>query len=137
MTQFTDLPLWAALLTAFFLLLGSGLTLLGAIGLLRFESFYERIHAPTLGTTGGAGGILIASIIFFSMFESKLVLHEILITVFVLVTTPVTLMLLARAALYRDRSEGDNHVPSLESFAEPVQGRSKPKTVRDHPTQRS
>ena len=32
-------------------------------------------------------------------------LHEILIAIFVTVTTPVTLMLLARAALYRDRSE--------------------------------
>ena len=30
-------------------------------------------------------------------------LHEVLIGFFVTVTTPVTLMLLARAALYRDR----------------------------------
>jgi multicomponent K+:H+ antiporter subunit G len=39
------------------------------------------------------------------------VLHEVLIMIFILVTTPVTLMLLARAALYRDRSEGDPNVP--------------------------
>ena len=46
-----------------------------------------------------------ASMLYFSVLGSRPVLHEILIAVFVTVTTPVTLMLLARAALYRDRSE--------------------------------
>jgi multicomponent K+:H+ antiporter subunit G len=36
----------------------------------------------------------------------------------VTVTTPVSLMLLARAALYRDRSEGNDGVPPFESAAE-------------------
>lgn len=115
MTHAADLPLWAALLTAFFLLLGSGLTLLGAIGLLRFGSFYERVHAPTLGTTWGAGGILIASMICFTVLQSRPALHEILIAAFVIVTTPVSLMLLARAALYRDRTENNDGVPAFES----------------------
>src|SRR5690606_21132960 len=97
MSPLAELPLWAALLTAFFLILGAGLTLLGAIGLLQFQSFYERIHAPTLGTTWGAGSILIASMICFSVLQSRPVLHEILIAVFIVVTTPVSLMLLARS----------------------------------------
>jgi monovalent cation/proton antiporter, MnhG/PhaG subunit len=118
MTNFADLPAWAALLTAFFLLLGSGLTLLGTIGLLQFKSFYERVHAPTLGTTWGAGGILIASIICFSILQSRPVLHEILIAIFLTVTTPVSLMLLARAALYRDRTENKDGVPPFEPIAE-------------------
>lgn len=118
MSHATDLPTWAALLAAFFLVLGSGLTLLGAIGLVRFQSFYERVHAPTLGTTWGAGAILIASIICFSVLQSRPVLHEILITIFVVVTTPVTLMLLARAALYRDRTEGKAGVPQFEAAVE-------------------
>lgn len=114
MSHAADLPVWAALLVAFFLLVGSVLTLLGAIGLLRFQSFYERVHAPTLGTTWGAGAILIASIICFSVLQSRLVMHEVLITIFVVVTTPVTLMLLARAALYRDRTEGKPGVPQFD-----------------------
>ncbi len=114
MTHAADLPVWAALLTAFFLLLGAGLTLLGAIGLLRFGSFYERVHAPTLGTTWGAGGILIASMICFTVLQSRPALHEILIAAFVIVTTPVSLMLLARAALYRDRTENNDGVPAFE-----------------------
>ena len=118
MTHARELPVWAALLTAFFLSAGSGLTLLGAVGLLRFKTFYERMHAPTLGTTWGAGGILIASIIFHSVLQSRPVLHEILIALFVTVTTPVSLMLLARAALYRDRSEGNDGVPPFEVATE-------------------
>ena len=111
MNQFAEVPLWVALLVAFFLVLGAAITLLGAIGLVRFETFYQRVHAPTLGTTWGAGAILIASMIFFSTTQSRPVLHEILIAVFVIVTTPVTLMLLARAAFYRDRTESNGAFP--------------------------
>jgi multicomponent K+:H+ antiporter subunit G len=107
-----DLPLWAALAVALLLLLGAGLALTGSIGLLRLRSFYERVHAPTLGTTLGIGCILLASMLFFSVAQTRLVLHEVLIGVLVVVTTPVTLMLLARAALYRDRREGNGAVPS-------------------------
>lgn len=111
MTQVAELPLWAALLVALLLLLGSGLALIGSIGLLRLSTFYERVHAPTLGTTLGIGCVLLASMLFFSVLQTRLVLHEILIAVFMVVTTPVTLMLLARAALYRDRVEGDATAP--------------------------
>ena len=111
MTQVADLPAWAALLTSFLVLLGAGFTVVGAIGLLRLKTFYERLHAPTLGATWGTAGILLGSIVFFSVLQSRPVLHEVLIAVFVTVTTPVTLVLLARAALYRDRSEGSTEVP--------------------------
>jgi multicomponent K+:H+ antiporter subunit G len=107
-----DLPAWAALLTALFVLLGAGLTLTGSLGLLRLGRFYERVHAPTLGTTLGALCVLIASTIFFSVLQTRLVVHEILIAIFVTLTTPVSLMLLVRAALFRDRAEGN--VPDLE-----------------------
>ncbi|MBN9026968.1 MULTISPECIES: monovalent cation/H(+) antiporter subunit G [Kaistia] len=119
MTGLDDFPLWAAILVSLLLLLGSGLTLLGTIGLVQFKSFYERIHAPTLGTTCGAGGVLIASILFFSVLQSRLALHELLITVFVTVTTPVTLMLLGRAAIYRDRIEGKAGMPEFDTGAPP------------------
>jgi multicomponent K+:H+ antiporter subunit G len=113
MTHAAGLPAWAALLTALLLLLGAGLTLTGSLGLLRLQSFYERIHAPTLGTTLGIGCVLLASMVFFSALQARLVLHELLIAAFMVVTTPVTLMLLARAALYRDRREGRDEVPPV------------------------
>jgi multicomponent K+:H+ antiporter subunit G len=111
MTNAADLPAWAALPTALLLLLGTGLALTGSLGLLRLGSFYERIHAPTLGTTMGISCVLLASMLFFSVLQTRLVLHELLIAVLMVVTTPVTLMLLARAALYRDRREGCDEVP--------------------------
>ena len=111
MTHAADIPIWAALPIALLLLLGAGLTLTGSLGLLRLGSFYDRIHAPTLGTTMGIGCVLLASMLFFSVLQTRLVLHELLIAVLMVVTTPVTLMLLARAALYRDRQEGCDEVP--------------------------
>ena len=111
MTHAASLPEWAALLTALFVLVGAGLTLFGAIGTLRFGTFFERVHAPTLGTSWGTGAIVLGSTLYFSVLGSRPVVHEILIGAFITVTTPVTLMLLARAVLYRDRSEGAAAVP--------------------------
>jgi multicomponent K+:H+ antiporter subunit G len=100
-----DLPGWAALLTALFVTVGAGLTLIGSIGLLRLGDFYQRVHAPTLGTTLGTGAILIGSMICFSVLQTRPILHEILIAVFVTVTTPVTFILLVKAA--RDRGSDE------------------------------
>ncbi len=111
MTAAADIPLWATILVAFFLLGGASLALIGAIGFLRLPTFYERIHAPTLATSWGIGGIMLASMIFFSVGSGRLEIHEILIGIFVTATTPVTLMMLARAALYRDRVENDERAP--------------------------
>jgi multicomponent K+:H+ antiporter subunit G len=111
MRHAADLPLWAALPVALLLVLGAALGLTGSIGLLRLRSFYDRVHAPTLGTTLGIGSILLASMLFFSVVQTRAVLHEVLIAVFMVLTTPVTLMLLARAALHRDRAEGNPEAP--------------------------
>ena len=116
-----DLPLWAALLTAALVVVGALLTLVGTIGLLRLRSFYERVHAPTLGSTLGAGFILIASMLYFSVAGSRFVLHEIVIAVFMVVTTPITLLSLVRAALYRDRHERRPLPPGSGVDADPAQ----------------
>jgi len=100
-----EIPEWVALLIVVLLLVGSGLTLLGAIGLVTFRNFYDRLHMPTLGTSWGIGALLIASLLYHSLLEGHLVVRELLITVFLVVTTPVTLMMLARAALHRGSHE--------------------------------
>jgi multicomponent K+:H+ antiporter subunit G len=121
-THAAELPAWAALAVAILLVAGAGLALVGAIGLLRLRSFYERLHAPTLGTTLGIGCILAASMLFFSLVQGRFILHEILIAALMVVTTPVTLMLLARAALYRDRTEGGEAVPPARDAVAEDQG---------------
>ena len=82
------------------------MTLIGSIGLVRLKKFYERVHAPTLGSTSGVALIVLGSIIYFSVQRSRPSVHELLIVILLAVTMPIAFMLLARAALYRDRAEG-------------------------------
>ncbi|QIF81379.1 monovalent cation/H(+) antiporter subunit G [Brevundimonas sp. 'scallop'] len=104
MTQ-ADVPAWAAIIVVALAVIGSALSLLGAVGLVRLKTFYERVHAPTLGATLGMALVLLASIIWFTTVERRFMPREILIGLFLTVTTPVTLILLARAALFRDRTD--------------------------------
>jgi multicomponent K+:H+ antiporter subunit G len=87
---------WAAaaiiVIAAFFLLVG-------AIGLVRLPDFYMRLHAPTKASTLGVGGILVASMLV-SAFQGRAGIAELLITLFVFVTAPVSANLMAQAALH-------------------------------------
>lgn len=100
------LPGWLALLVSLLLVLGGLIVLIGALGLLRLPSFYQRIHGPAIAITLGAGCFLIASMLYFSGLQSRPVIHELLITAFVLLTAPVVAMLVMRAAVYRDLRAG-------------------------------
>ena len=111
MNHLDALSPWAAILVAVLVLSGALLAFIGSLGLLRFENFYQRVHAPTLGATLGTFLVLAASIVCSSLLNQRATFHEILIGVFLTVTTPITLMLLVRAALYRDREEGSDDVP--------------------------
>lgn len=104
MIQAPDLPGWAALIVALLVLSGAAVTLVGSLGLLRLRTFYERVHAPTLGSTLGMALIVAASIVCFSVLRGRLSVHEIVIALFLTSTAPVAFMLLARSALYRDRA---------------------------------
>lgn len=110
-----SIPEWLALLIALLAVAGAGLSLLGMFGLVRLKSFYDRVHAPTLGATLGMALILLASWLYFGAAQGRWLPREALIAVFLTVTTPVTLILLARAALFRDRTEapapGEKPVP--------------------------
>jgi len=95
------------IIISIFLVLGAGFALVGSIGLLRLPDFYTRLHGPTKATTLGLGGLLIASMIYFSS-RGDVSLHELLVTLFLFMTAPVSAHLLAKAALHlRVRSEID------------------------------
>jgi multicomponent K+:H+ antiporter subunit G len=79
-------------IAAFFLLVG-------AVGLVRLPDFYMRLHAPTKASTLGVGGVLIASMLI-SAAQGRPGIAELLITLFVFVTAPVSANLLAQAALH-------------------------------------
>ena len=85
------------ILVSLLLLVGAFFTLVGSIGLSKLPDFFMRIHAPTKATTLGVGGVLLASIL--ASFRDGLQLHELLITLFLFVTAPVSAQLLSQAAL--------------------------------------
>lgn len=93
------MPLWIELLVCALLLLGSLFALVGAIGLFRLPDFYTRLHGPTKATTLGVGAIVIASLLFFSFETDGLSLHEVLLTLFLFITAPVSAHMLAKAAM--------------------------------------
>jgi multicomponent K+:H+ antiporter subunit G len=95
------LPPWAALPAAILLLIGGLLALIGALGLLRLRTFFDRVHPPTMGSTLGTGCVLIASMLVSSALLHRPVVHELLITLFVVITSPVSAMTLMRAAVSR------------------------------------
>lgn len=101
--SFDSVPVWAAVPAALLLMLGGLFTVLGSLGLVRLKNFYQRMHSPSMGSTLGLGCVLIASMVLSSFMRGTPVVHEILITVFVVTTAPITAMLLMRAAVRRPK----------------------------------
>ena len=92
-----DLPAWIALPAALLLILGGSLSLVGACGLLRLRTFYQRMHPVTMGATLGTGCILLCTMLVSSG------IHPFVITVFVVITAPASSITLMRAAIARTR----------------------------------
>lgn len=121
MNEMTSLPVWAVILLVPLLVIGASIILIGALGLLRLPNFYQRIHGPAITVTLGAGCVVLASMLYFSVLQSRWVLHELLIAAFILMTAPVVSMLLMRAAVYRDLRAGkvDSGVTSGQVYRIP------------------
>jgi multicomponent K+:H+ antiporter subunit G len=82
-------------------LAGALFAFVGALGLVRLGTFFERVHPPTMGTTFGTGLVLAGSMLYFGA------LHEILIGLLMFLNTPVTYTLLGRAALRRGPADAE------------------------------
>lgn len=106
MSGMESLPGWVALPVSLLLILGGSIIFIGTLGLLRLPNFYQRIHGPAITITLGAGCVLIASMLYFTVLQSRLVVHELLISLFILMTAPVVSMLIMRASVYRDLRAG-------------------------------
>ena len=97
-----ELPFWLDVVLAALVMTGAGFTLVGSWGLAKFSDFLKRLHGPTKATTLGVGCMLIASSLWFSVMQSSVSLHEVLITLFLFLTAPVSAHLLVKAALKLD-----------------------------------
>ncbi|OLF54684.1 Na+/H+ antiporter subunit G [Pseudomonas chlororaphis] len=108
MNAVSELSLWVEIPVAILLVLSSAFALIGALGLLRMKDYFQRMHPPALASTLGAWCVALASILYFSGLKSTPVLHAWLIPILLSITVPVTTLLLARAALFRKRMNGDD-----------------------------
>lgn len=88
------------ILLSILVLTGAIFTFVGSLGLVRLRDFYTRLHGPTKATTLGVGCLLIASAVYFSVRDEGVSLHEVLVTLFLFITAPVSAHLLAKAALH-------------------------------------
>ncbi|MFZ5505131.1 MAG: Na+/H+ antiporter subunit G [Pseudomonadota bacterium] len=105
------LPLWVEIPVALLLALSGVFTLVAAIGVVRFRSFFQRMHPPALAFSFSAWCVTLASILYFSVQDGTLSLHAWLIIIFLSLTVPVTTILLSRTDLFRRRNSGDPDMP--------------------------
>ena len=80
-------------------LISACFSLVGSIGLIRLPDVFTRLHAPTKASTLGVGGVLFASMVVAAA-QGRIGFAELLITLFIFLTAPVSASMLAQAALH-------------------------------------
>ncbi len=113
------MSLWLEAVTAVLVVAGGLAALTGAIGLVRLPTFFQRAHAPTLGSTFGVWAFALATAVQQSFVEEQVFVHALLIPLFVSATAPITAIFLIRAGLFRSRRAGAKDVPILAVRSEP------------------
>jgi multicomponent Na+:H+ antiporter subunit G len=84
------------LITALMLWIGSGFVLLAAIGLLRLPDFFTRMHSGAKAGSVGIAFLAVGVAVFFSSLE--VTFQAVLIILFFLLTAPVAMHMIGRAA---------------------------------------
>jgi multicomponent K+:H+ antiporter subunit G len=105
------------------IVLGAAFALVGSWGLVRLPSLMERLHGPTKASTLGLGAMLVASVAYFQLVKGQWTTHELLISVFLFVTAPISANLIAKVHLHRLRQgEASERVGPAGDPAPPAAG---------------
>jgi multicomponent K+:H+ antiporter subunit G len=104
-------PFWIETVVAALLALSGVFVLVSAFGFVRLQDFFLRMHPPALAYTLGNWCVALAGTLYFSVAQGRLVLHFLLIPIILAMTVPVTTLLLARVALFRQRLSGTDGTP--------------------------
>lgn len=110
---------------AILLIAGGIFAFIGSLGMVVLKDFYMRLHGPTKVTTLGIGCMLIASMLYFWRLEGIISIQEMLITLFLFITAPVSAHLLAKTGLHMQLERVD------KTRGEPLELR--PEEVGDKP----
>ena len=89
-------------------LVGVALSIVGALGVLRFPDVYTRIHAASITDTGGASLIILGLCLVSGL--TLVTLKLVFVWVFIMLTTPAAANALANAAF------GSGHRPRIGNF---------------------
>lgn len=95
------------ILIAGLLVLGGAFALIGSWGLARLPGLMARLHGPTKATTLGVGGCLVASMVYFPTHGMDYSIHELLVTLFLFITAPISANMVAKAYLHERKVAAD------------------------------
>ena len=101
------MSLFAEILISIALVISGIFGFVGSFGLVKLKNTLQRLHAPTKATTLGVGGVLIASMIFFYAENGHISVNELLITLFLFLTAPLTANFIAKTYLSRNLRRKD------------------------------
>lgn len=110
-------------LVALLLVIGGAFGLIGSWGLVRLPDAMTRLHAPTKAATLGVGCVLIAGMLHHRLATGAWSWHELLIFLFIALTSPVTALFVAKANMHQDwpRDAIPRPAPGLDwsTYADP------------------
>ena len=97
------------------LLIGGTFVLIGSIGLVKMPDYFMRLHGPTKATTLGMAALLTAAMVFFSTSQGNLSLKEVLISIFLLLTAPISAYMMIKSAIHHKldsikRTQGKDNI---------------------------
>lgn len=99
---------YSDILVAALVFVGALFMLIGSWGLVKLPDFFTRLHAPTKASTLGMGATLLGSLIWFSLSEGSIHIHELVISLFLFLTAPVSAYMMGKAALHRSQPMVDH-----------------------------
>lgn len=94
----------AELIVAACIVTGGFFLFVGSLGLAKLPDTFRRLHGPTKATTLGIGSLLIGSMLYFLFGSGTVSIHEVLITLFLFLTAPISANMVAKAHILRDRT---------------------------------
>lgn len=97
MTEFVEMTISA------FIVIAGVFLFVGSFGLAKLPDTMRRLHGPTKATTLGIGSLLVASMLYFVLMRQASGIHELLITLFLFLTAPVTANMIAKAHIFRSK----------------------------------
>jgi multicomponent K+:H+ antiporter subunit G len=113
---------FAEVMVSALILLGGGFALVGSWGLVRLPSLMERLHGPTKATTLGMGAVLLGSVLWFQLVEGVWTTHELLVSLFLFMTAPISANMIAKVHLLRLRQGEASEAPGPAGQPAPPPG---------------